>query len=207
MTNLDIVNNDQQTKEVIGVTIEIPNLLQPTHHNSACVICKDDNATINYECLRCFSTKLCTNCTFSLMEKGYTDCPVCQKTYPWCRDISSKEVLAITPSLQNQPNNILNRVTPLPERRILEDRRNHLLKKYCIYLANILCISIGSFILGLITRLILGHCVFICENPIIDIFHTMIVGILTLTCITIILLCCGICCIGLAHLGTSINDR
>ena len=207
MTKLGIVNNNEQGKEVLGVTIEIPNLLEPTLDNTTCVICKDDNATINYECLRCFSTKLCTNCSVSLMEQGYTNCPVCQKTSPWCRDISSKEILEITPNLQNQSNNISNRVTPLPARRILDDRRNHQLKKYCYHLANILCIGIGSFILGLITRLILGHCVFTCEHPAIDIFHSMIIGVLILTCVTIISLCCGICCIGVATLGTSENDR
>lgn len=205
MTNRGIVNNEEE-KEVIGVTIEIPNLLELNMDKAKCVICKDDNALINYECLRCYSTKLCTNCSFSLMEQGYTNCPVCQKPSPWCRDISSKEILVIKPNIQNR-SNILNRGNQLPERRILYDRRNQELKKYCYHLGSILCIGIGSFILGIITRLILGHCVFTCEHLAIDIFHSLIIGILIVTCIIIISLCCGICCIGLANLGTPINDR
>jgi hypothetical protein len=204
-TNIpNIIDTEDTQESVIGVVVTSPNEV------SKCCICLNTNQ-IKYECSACqgrvkdgtsHTAKICLDCGYSLMESGFGGaCPVCKKESPWCRDVETQQHITAKPNL------IIHNT---PTRQRLTQNQNIVVQekmyKYMKIIIQIIGTIIISFILGLIVRLILGHCVFTCDHIIIDLLHTMMIGVMCLLCISIVTLCCGVCCIGALTLGSSQND-
>lgn len=150
--------------------------------NNQCVICYREDKDVTHKCTQCRETWLCGSCVAQMQENGQAkNCPVCKKGSPWCNNLP-----------------VVIEAEPQRNRLYYTEKIEHVLWKIMLGIMTACVCWLIGYLFSLANE---GEMRQTTYPLAMTILIYMMIGFMILGLVTLVMITCGLCCIGCLSLG------